>query len=105
MSRGASGVRTQNSEGGRSYGCVAHSHAIAVCQVVEAATRVVKWSDVKRKPSVYLSFEQDFSQQQIGAEQMRRSARSVLSSSNGQLDRRRATSGKGAEARNTIPRR
>src|SRR5262249_19435576 len=27
--------------------CVAHGHAIAVCQIVEAATRVVTWSVVK----------------------------------------------------------
>jgi hypothetical protein len=88
MSRGASETRTENSaensEGGTVLECLAHGHAIAICQIVEAATRVVKWSVVKRNPSVELPFEQDSSQQQISAEQVGRSARRrPLSSSNG----------------------
>jgi hypothetical protein len=70
-------VRAENSEGGTVLECVAHGHAIAVCQIVEAATRVVKWSVVKRNPSVELPVEQDSSQQQISAEQAGRSARGV----------------------------
>jgi len=68
MSRGASEARAENSEGGTVLECVAHGHAIAVCQIVEAATRVVKWSE--GNPGVELPFEQDSSQQQISAEQM-----------------------------------
>jgi hypothetical protein len=55
----------------------AHGHAIADCQIVEATTRVVKWSIVKGNPSVELPFEQDSSQQQISAEQAGRAARGV----------------------------
>ena len=77
MSRGESGVRTENSKGGTVLECVALGYAIAVCQIVEAATRVVKWSVVKRNPSVKLPFKQDSSQQQISAEQVGRSARGV----------------------------
>src|SRR5215813_15129371 len=67
MSRGASEARAENSEGGTVLECVAHGHAIAVCQIVEAATRVVKWSE--GNPGVELPFEQDSSQEQISAEQ------------------------------------
>jgi thiol:disulfide interchange protein len=77
MSRGALEVRTENSEGGTVLERVAHGHAIAVCQIVETATRVVKWSVVKRNPSVELPFEQNSSQQQISAEQAGCSARGV----------------------------
>ena len=75
MSRGASEARAENSEGGTVLESVAHGHAIAVCQIVEAATRVVKWSVVKGNPGVELPFEQDSSQQQISAEQAGRAAR------------------------------
>jgi hypothetical protein len=56
-------VRAENSESGT------HGHVIAVCQIVETTTQVVKWSVVKRNPSVELPFEQDAGQQQISAEQ------------------------------------
>jgi len=46
-------MRAENSEGGTVLECVAHGHAIGVCQIVEAATRVVKWSLVKGNPHAY----------------------------------------------------
>jgi hypothetical protein len=52
-------MRAGNSEGGTVPERVWHGHAITVCQIVEAATRVVKWSVVKRNASVELPFEQE----------------------------------------------
>lgn len=67
----------ENSKGGTVLECIAHGHANAVREIVQTATRIVKWSIVKGNASIELPFEQDSSQQQISAEQAGRSARGV----------------------------
>src|SRR5262245_21242563 len=77
MSRGTSEGWAENSEGADCPGrCCAWPRGCFL-QIVEAGTRVVKWSVVKRDPRVERPFEQDSSQQQISAEQVGRSARGV----------------------------
>jgi hypothetical protein len=68
--QGASEGRAENSEGETVLECVAHGHAIAVCQIVEAATPVVEMVRCEREIRASSSrWNRTPSQQQISAEQ------------------------------------
>ena len=53
---------TQDPEGGPILESIAHFHPVAVCQIFEAATRIVKWPGVIGNLRIDLPLEQNAGQ-------------------------------------------